>query len=587
MNAHDSLLSTIAVAVMSSSMLLSIASNGHQAFAQTGVSDDRVSLPEGPGSLEGIGENVEFDPNMGNMTHSVSIDLPQGFPGVTPKLALGYSSGAGGSVVGMGWSLRTPSIERMTYRGLPEYDRDDDFAVGGSEQLVRIPGTEPPVYRARQEKSFVRYTWHVDDTGDAGYWKAEYPDGRVGYFGADARGNRVDAAHIDGDEGTFRYHLVEMVDRFGHSMICTWRKDEANRHAYIQQIGYLYLDSAAPRYSVTFGFEPRSDDTGFDILSDAKAGFNDRTTERLANINVFSGRERIRRYVLTYEPYATSGGFTRLVRVEKFGLTGERYPVVFDFGYSRALGGVCEAEESCQRPFVVDMGSIGVDLGSRQGTLIDINGDALPDVVHTPPGQDHRFFLNIPDAQGASRFETVAATSALPTSAFQLGTPYVHVMDVNGDGFTDLINARTGQFLMNTGQGDWEELVSLGGTADLPDFEADFELGGENELRTIRFLDFDNDKRIDVMRASTGGTSMFRNRDGLGFVAEEGVEPLGANFETDTLQLTDMNGDGLIDLVQLFPGRLRYRLNLGRARWGDWFTIVDLPITNGNITLVE
>lgn len=36
------------------------------AFAQTGVSDDRVSLPEGPGSLEGVGENVEVDPNMGH-----------------------------------------------------------------------------------------------------------------------------------------------------------------------------------------------------------------------------------------------------------------------------------------------------------------------------------------------------------------------------------------------------------------------------------------------------------------------------------------------------------------------------------------
>ena len=32
----------------------------------------------------------------------------------------------GGSVVGMGWSLAMPNIERTTARGLPDYDLDDD-----------------------------------------------------------------------------------------------------------------------------------------------------------------------------------------------------------------------------------------------------------------------------------------------------------------------------------------------------------------------------------------------------------------------------------------------------------------------------
>ena len=35
------------------------------ALGQTGVDDDRVSLPAGPGSLEGVGDDVEIDPNMG------------------------------------------------------------------------------------------------------------------------------------------------------------------------------------------------------------------------------------------------------------------------------------------------------------------------------------------------------------------------------------------------------------------------------------------------------------------------------------------------------------------------------------------
>lgn len=62
---------------------------------------------------------------------------------------------------------------------------DDEFAADGSEQLVRVSGgASSATYRARFERSFVRYTWCEIGSGAGGYWVAEYPDGRVGYFGA-------------------------------------------------------------------------------------------------------------------------------------------------------------------------------------------------------------------------------------------------------------------------------------------------------------------------------------------------------------------------------------------------------------------
>ena len=45
-----------------------------------------------------------------------------------------------------------------------------------------MPGTDPPVYRSRFERSFTRYTWHGAADGKEGYWTAEYRDGRIGYF---------------------------------------------------------------------------------------------------------------------------------------------------------------------------------------------------------------------------------------------------------------------------------------------------------------------------------------------------------------------------------------------------------------------
>jgi hypothetical protein len=43
---------------------------------ESGVSPTRVSLPQGPGSLEGVGENVQPNINMGLMSYPVRISLP-------------------------------------------------------------------------------------------------------------------------------------------------------------------------------------------------------------------------------------------------------------------------------------------------------------------------------------------------------------------------------------------------------------------------------------------------------------------------------------------------------------------------------
>lgn len=126
-------------------------------MAQTGVSDDRVSLPDGPGSLEGIGDNASVNPNMGSMSYSVDIVVPQAFTGATPSLGLSDRSSSGTSVVGIGWSMSLPYIERMTSRGLPEYTRDDIFVANGGDQLVlSVPDENDPVYRSRFESGFVR-----------------------------------------------------------------------------------------------------------------------------------------------------------------------------------------------------------------------------------------------------------------------------------------------------------------------------------------------------------------------------------------------------------------------------------------------
>ena len=208
---------------------------GGSAWADTGVSDSRVSLPEGPGSLEGVGENVEMDPNMGSMRYNVAIKVPEGFKATTPGLNLSYNSGGGTSIVGMGWTFTQPTIERSTSRRLPLYDKDDFFTADGGTELVYIPGAQVTslpcpqgrVYRSRFEETYTRYTWCKWDQEEGDYWVAESSSGTKTYFGADRNGVAVSESRVGRNVGDiFRYHLVDTVDLFGHHMKHRYVKDQ-------------------------------------------------------------------------------------------------------------------------------------------------------------------------------------------------------------------------------------------------------------------------------------------------------------------------------------------------------------------------
>jgi RHS repeat-associated protein len=542
------------------------------ARAATGVSEERVSLPEGPGSLEGIGENVEVNASMGAMSHRVTVDVPKGFAGLTPDVSLSYGSSSASSVVGMGWTIPQPSIERLTVRGLPTYGLDDEVSVDGGAELVYVGGTSPRTYRARFEKDFVRYRWHDAGDGAEGWWTAESPDGRVSYYGADQHGTLVATARVGAERGTFRWHLVETTDRYGHVLRYTWTKDGAV--ALLDRAAWVFTDGTHAEYEAVLAYEDRGD-----RLSDCRGGFEALLSKRLASILVFAHGTRLRSYELSYEDYATSGGFSRLAGVQQVGADNGLYPAHHRFEYSRALGVDCAAGQDCQQPYVVGMGALGVDMAKGQTTLIDIDGDALPDVLNTSDAEAvHRFFPNVLGADGSHAFGA-AVPSAVGTSADLLSSPYVQVLDVNGDGFTDLVNSQTGQVLVNRGAGDWAEATTLWeGDGGLPD------LGAEGALVSVKFLDYDGDKRIDLLLSRHDGdlneTLAFHNLAEGGFLHDPNASPVGVGFESPSVELNDMNGDSLLDVVQVTTDGLRYRLNLGWAQWSDWHVVEGFSFTD-------
>ena len=565
--------------------LLSLLPAVTHAQANAGVSDERVSLPQAPGSVSGVGENASVEGNHGGFQYRVPVEVPPGFPGLTPDVSLSYSSMGGASVVGMGWGFDQPSIERMTVRGLPKYDLTDRFAVDGASELVQVANSaQGPIFRARFEGGFVRYTWLTAGAGEGGSWKAEYPDGRVGWFGADKQGVAVPTAQVTASATrVFRWHLVLLEDVYGHQQRLSYTKD-ASGMPLLERIDYLF-EGANARHSVRFTYEDRSD-----VLSDAQPGVEVKLTKRLKELGIYSGTttpEQVRRYALEYEPDTMSGFSTRLRSVTRFGRSGTAYPAKFSFGYTKTLGGLCDS--TCDKPFVHTMGTVsGVDFANGRASMVDMNGDAIPDIVLSDAQGRHQFIFGRLDQEGRASFQSAPVTSARTSmgSPFVLGDPKVQLIDVNGDGFVDVTQAKVPAVLCNNGSGDWVDSAACAmapqGLPSAFNPEDDVAEGAQQDPKYVRFFDYDNDKRIDWLRTPAGGTQTeVLVNEAAGFRAVA-VDVIGAVFDDEDLQLADMNGDGLQDPVRL-RGKgtatlaVDFKLNLGFGRWApaapNWRTI--------------
>ncbi|HLA64305.1 MAG TPA: SpvB/TcaC N-terminal domain-containing protein, partial [Rhodothermales bacterium] len=107
--------------------------------------DSVISLPSGGGAVQGMGETFAPDLFTGTGNLSVPLPLPPGRGALSPQLSLGYSTGHGRSIFGMGWALSVPGVSRSARKGLPRY-RDgaedlaehDTFVLSGAEDLVPV-----------------------------------------------------------------------------------------------------------------------------------------------------------------------------------------------------------------------------------------------------------------------------------------------------------------------------------------------------------------------------------------------------------------------------------------------------------------
>jgi hypothetical protein len=508
---------TLATAGACCLMLCGIAAH---ALDKSGVSPSKLSLPTGPGSIDGLGESFEAQLNTGTLSYGVPIELPKVRGSASPGLALSYNSGNGNGPVGMGWKLEVPKLQRQTDKGLPQYAVTDTIIDSTGEELVKL---QDGAFRCENEGKSVRYEAQADDS-----WIARLPDGSVMLLGATAN------ARLTGPNGTFQWMVSSVTDTNGNRTSYTYQQDSGQIYLASVTIGE-HTSLASETFTSSFSYETGRPDP----ILDYRPGFSSETKLRLASVTITHGARRLAHYRLGYHPTAA---VSLLTSVKMFGdqrsslAAGAQANVDFlpphQFEYSLPT-----FAENWQVITVAN--APGFSFATNQMEFTDINGDALPDLVIDDQGTYHTALNR---GQG-NAWGALQALQNAPNARLNVdGTQFA---DLRGDGSSRLLVQDDTTFNFRS----FETATRLSNPTQ-------FNIPGAFQFTSpeVRFIDINNDKAMDLMLSDGDGRFDYLiNRQTSGQANYVLPNPPPApdliSFQANW-QLADINGDRLVDIIR-------------------------------------
>lgn len=541
-----------------------------QAIDKSGVSPNTISLPKGPGSIEGLGESFQPTLNTGTAKYQVPIKLPQAC--YVPELSLYYNAGFGNSPFGFGWHINVPYVQRQTDKGIPQYSTitPDTFIDNSKEELIPQPDG---YYFHEIEDEFIRYK----KVGI--YWEATLPDGVKLIFGQSPQARVTDQT----TGNIFKWMLEKQIDTSGNTITysyCAFDDEHNTNQVYLSKIQY---NAGAPPWDVFhfafFEYENRND-----WFENCRSGFMIRTGKRLKNITIgtqgialdnhISGdfnKDNIpdylnRRYQITY---SDSNPFSLLKKITLWGADNKTQFPPICFQYTAAqLSPVMSANSSV-------IGSINTPIHVMDNDLvdlIDINADGLPDILKTDQfGGQHTAFLNKGEVQdGGNRsieWDDARYFAGDPLAQHihlqNQSDAIAHLADMDGDGLADLVYTTIDgvYFFSNSGRIAWRErqqMNSVSGHFPPSPFSG----------HHIKTADLDFDKRIDIIQSiSVGNGTDYRiwlNQGNNQYANQVTVSQQDGYMLSDTgVHISDFNGDRIPDIVRIRSTGIEVTTGLG------------------------
>ena len=396
----------------------------------------------------------------GAAQYSVPLWVPAGRGAVTPQLSLSYSSRAGNGLLGVGWSLgglsaiswcgRTIAQDGYTDGG--HFDGTDALCLDG-DRLVPVSPPWSPVREYRTEReTFTRIIAYETQDNVPDFFKVFTKDGKILTFGGStnsrvqpylltASSNMAEPSLVrapGAPRATTAWALNKIEDRNGNAATVEYTRTEGGaRELWFVQLRPSQI-SYAPNRSVRFIYDEIRSDT----IDGFAGGTHTRTDGRMTRIEMRGGpagspAELLRQYRISYQktPSITTG--RSLLR-----------SVTECDGADREPQSPTSATRRCKLPlpFEYSLGGykfkeIDVDASDPTPvTVVDINGDGRSDLIGAAHhGPDLRIAKSqiLGDAFGDG-FNT-PVYSGLPGTGEGLPARTVQTLDVDADGRPDAL----------------------------------------------------------------------------------------------------------------------------------------------------
>jgi RHS repeat-associated protein len=516
-----STLRLLAVAVCS--LLASSTAYAVEGPSPSAATPSKVTLPDGPASVRGLGGTADVSAASAQVAYSVSIEVPDG-GGVAPSVSLSYHGDLGNGPVGVGWMLAHASIRRSTRRGVPSYDDADEIEITGvgSGRLIRRPDGSYALEGAP-------YALRVERTGNR--WKITDSNGVVYYFGLTTASRQEDT--VGGALRTVAWFPELVVHLNGRTI----------NYEYLHHHGQVYLSRVTWGVGGKYGLEVNYENRRDPVLS-YRDGFSVETAYRIHDIRVRSGASTLRRYELHYDDLMDARvALSRLSRVHMTGFQGDGAMPDLSFAYAPRSAGTRQ----------VLSGTDGWALNARGVSLFDVDGDGMEDLLRLEMG-NQEFRKNLGGAFGPEQSLTGPSVDLAQ----------VQLMDVDGDARGDLVRVvdDTWRWYRLEADSTWSAQGEWPGTQGLP-------LHGAGVL-----ADLNGDGRTDLIRGTAVGVLVnLATATGMADTlslprispSDVGVEPGAAN-----IRFADINGDGLSDVVWLTDAWMKQFLGRGDGTFSAW-----------------
>ena len=408
------------------------------------------------GYVGALGGTIDVG-TMGAATYTIPIELPAGVNGMQPNLAITYNSQSRNGLLGWCWDLAgLSSITRTGHTryhdghvgGITLNDRTEAFMLDGQRLIEIAHNSEYLEYRTEQDV-MARIRAYYTGEGDkmvVNCFMVWYADGTIATYGIDD--SRLE--ENNGGEKTLLWMVKKTEDRFGNQVVYHYNKKTSAGSCYIKSIEYTVNDKVGikPEFIVEFEYErdfehllSGTNDVRFDYEFSYVAGNILKQDKLLKSISVKRQNglvlaqysfDYLNRQLYAKSYYRNNKNYTRLkeINVEKGGMKLNPTTIQWDFE---------ENYEQLHNEWITH--ELDAEAFDKFIFVGDFNGDGHSDVITVPYKEKNTYFY--PQEVEMCTYINDGAGNFRRSDDFTLklaaDLDWIHVVDLNDDGYDDLI----------------------------------------------------------------------------------------------------------------------------------------------------